>query len=47
MRIANLSGRLVLLTDDGAVDVEDASRGQFGPDPTAVYSRWDEFVAWA
>lgn len=47
MRIANLSGRLVLLTDNGSVDVEEASRGQFGADPTAIYSRWDEFVTWA
>lgn len=47
MRIANLSGRLVLLTDDGSVDVEEASHGQFGPDPTAIYSTWEEFTSWA
>lgn len=47
MRIANLSGRLVLLTDSGAVDVEHASEGRFGSDPTAIYARWDEFTAWA
>lgn len=50
MRIANLSGRLVLLTggDPGAaVDVEKASGGEFSADPQAVYERWDEFVAWA
>ncbi|MCQ4121665.1 fumarylacetoacetate hydrolase family protein [Rhodococcus tibetensis] len=47
MRIANLAGRLVLVTDTGAVDVEEASRGQFGPDPTAIYRRWPDFTAWA
>ncbi|MGI5404813.1 fumarylacetoacetate hydrolase family protein [Streptomyces sp. CA-135486] len=48
MRTANLSGRLVLIRDDGtAVDVEQASDGLFGADPQAVYSRWPEFHAWA
>ncbi|GCE44343.1 Fumarylacetoacetate hydrolase family protein [Rhodococcus wratislaviensis] len=47
MRIANLAGRLVLVTDTGAVDVEEASRGQFGPDPTAIYRQWPDFTAWA
>ena len=47
MRITNLRGRLTLLTDSGAVDVENASAGRFGSDPTAVYARWDDFVAWA
>ena len=47
MRIANLAGRLVLLTAVGAVDVERASGRQFAPDPQAVYSRWDEFTEWA
>ncbi|MET9328052.1 fumarylacetoacetate hydrolase family protein [Tsukamurella sp. NPDC003166] len=47
MRIANLSGRLTLLTDTGAVDVERASAGRFGPDPTAVYQDWAEFAEWA
>jgi len=47
MRIANLSGRLVLITADGeAVDVYQASDGRFGPDPQAVYGGWDAFSAW-
>ncbi|MDA0159083.1 fumarylacetoacetate hydrolase family protein [Solirubrobacter ginsenosidimutans] len=46
MRIANLHDRLVLLTGGGAVDVERASDGRFGPDPQAIYARWDEFRAW-
>ncbi|MFC4585875.1 fumarylacetoacetate hydrolase family protein [Sphaerisporangium corydalis] len=47
MRIANLSGRLVLLHEGKAVDVELASGGRFGADPQAVYERWEEFRAWA
>jgi 2,4-didehydro-3-deoxy-L-rhamnonate hydrolase len=47
MRIANLAGRLVLLTDAGAVNVQRASAGRFAAAPQAVYERWDEFRAWA
>lgn len=47
MRIGNLDRRLVLFTDNGAVDVEKASGGEFGPDPQEVYERWDAFVTWA
>lgn len=47
MRIGNLSGRLVLVTDEGAVDVETASEGRFGADPQAIYQRWPEFIEWA
>lgn len=49
MRIANLSGRLVLVGADGrtAVDVGRASGGRFGPDPQSVYDRWADFTAWA
>ncbi|SDT80309.1 fumarylacetoacetate hydrolase family protein [Actinoplanes derwentensis] len=48
MRIANLSGRLVLITEHGtAVDVEQLSEGRFSADPQAVYPRWAEFRAWA
>ncbi len=47
MRLGNLSGRLALLRDGAAVDVERASDGRFGPDPQAVYDEWDAFAAWA
>ncbi|MFI5856271.1 fumarylacetoacetate hydrolase family protein [Streptomyces parvulus] len=47
MRIANLSGRLVLIVGDRAVDVEETSAGRFSADPQAVYERWEEFRAWA
>jgi 2-keto-4-pentenoate hydratase/2-oxohepta-3-ene-1,7-dioic acid hydratase in catechol pathway len=47
VRIGNLDGRLVILTASGAVDVEQASDGQFGSQPQEVYDRWAEFTAWA
>ncbi|GAB3805171.1 fumarylacetoacetate hydrolase family protein [Humibacter antri] len=47
MRIANLSGRLVLLSDERALDVERASDGRFSSDPQSVYVRWSEFSQWA
>ena len=48
MRIANLAGRLVLVTSDGAaLDVEQASGGRFGADPQSVYEVWAEFSSWA
>ncbi|WP_067479087.1 fumarylacetoacetate hydrolase family protein [Actinomadura hibisca] len=47
MRVANLAGRLVLVRDGRAVDVEQASGGRFGADPQAVYAEWDAFTAWA
>jgi 2-keto-4-pentenoate hydratase/2-oxohepta-3-ene-1,7-dioic acid hydratase in catechol pathway len=47
MRIANVSGRLTMVTDEGGVDVERVSAGRFGPDPQAIYGRWKAFRAWA
>jgi 2-keto-4-pentenoate hydratase/2-oxohepta-3-ene-1,7-dioic acid hydratase in catechol pathway len=47
MRLANLTGRLAILTAGGAVDVRAASRGRFDSDPQAIYERWGEFVQWA
>jgi len=47
MRVANQSGRLVLVVDGRTVDVENASSGRFSPDPQQIYDRWDEFVSWA
>jgi 2,4-didehydro-3-deoxy-L-rhamnonate hydrolase len=49
VRIANLAGRLVLVTPDGtgALDVQQASGGRFAAGPQAVYERWPEFAAWA
>jgi 2-keto-4-pentenoate hydratase/2-oxohepta-3-ene-1,7-dioic acid hydratase in catechol pathway len=47
MRIANVRGRLTLLTDGGGLDVERASRGRFGADPQAVFAEWADFRSWA
>lgn len=47
MRIGNLDGRLVLVTDGGAVDIERASGGLLPADPAAAFGRWDDVVAWA
>jgi 2,4-didehydro-3-deoxy-L-rhamnonate hydrolase len=48
VRIANLRGRLALVTDDGrrALDVSAASAGRFGSDPQQIYEAWSEFVSW-
>jgi 2-keto-4-pentenoate hydratase/2-oxohepta-3-ene-1,7-dioic acid hydratase in catechol pathway len=47
LRIGDLDGRLTLVSDEGAVDVEHASDGRFSFDAQAVYARWPEFVGWA
>lgn len=47
MRIANVAGRLTVVTGAGGVDVERASDGRFGPDVQSAYDRWDDLVAWA
>lgn len=44
MRIANVGGRAKIVIGDGALDVERASGGRFGPALSAVYDRWDDFV---
>ena len=46
MRFGNLSGRLTLFTDRGAVDVAEASGGRFSADQQAIYDVWDDFVSW-
>ena len=47
MRIANLDGRLVLVTHKGCIDVNAASRGRLPADPQLAYGRWDELLDWA
>jgi 2-keto-4-pentenoate hydratase/2-oxohepta-3-ene-1,7-dioic acid hydratase in catechol pathway len=47
MRIANVRGRLTLLTDKGGIDVEQASKRRFVSDPQAVFAEWTAFRSWA
>lgn len=47
MRIANLSGRAVLLGHTMALDIATASHGKFGPEPRSVWAQWTDFSAWA
>ena len=47
LRIANLAGRVGIVIGDGIVDVEQASRGRFGPSPQAVFDAWAAFSVWA
>ncbi len=47
MRVANQAGRLQVVADGVAVDVETASGGRFSAEPQQIFDRWDEFTAWA
>ncbi len=47
MRLINLSGRTALEHNGLAIDVHDASGGQFSSDFQDVLDRWDEFRSWA
>jgi 2-keto-4-pentenoate hydratase/2-oxohepta-3-ene-1,7-dioic acid hydratase in catechol pathway len=47
VKLANLAGRAVIITAGGALDVEAASDGAYGPDPQAPFDDWDGFAEWA
>jgi len=52
VRIANLGGRAVLVpgataSNAGAIDVETASKGRFGPDIHRLFDDWAAFTDWA
>lgn len=47
MRFGNLAGRLVLVTEAGAIDVARGSGGRAPSDPQAAFDQWDEVLAWA
>lgn len=47
MKLASVDQRAVLVIEDTVIDIAVASDGRFGPDPTTVYERWDEFTDWA
>ncbi len=46
MKLANLNGRAALITGDGAVDLDTATDGQFGPEVQALYDDWAAFTTW-
>lgn len=47
MRIANVDGRLALVTADGVLDVGTASDGRLPSDPQQAYEQWDALLEWA
>ncbi|MDV7353713.1 fumarylacetoacetate hydrolase family protein [Rhodococcus oxybenzonivorans] len=47
MRVANQAGRLQVVADGIAVDVETASGGRFSAEPQQIFDRWGEFTSWA
>jgi len=47
MRLANHGGRAVLLGKDGRIDIEQASKGRFGPDPMGALADFDALRDWA
>ncbi|MBI3783677.1 MAG: fumarylacetoacetate hydrolase family protein [Deltaproteobacteria bacterium] len=47
MRLANVQGRAALVIGDKVADVEQASKGRFGPDPMALLEHWESFTQWA
>jgi len=47
VKVANLSGRAVLVQGDGAIDIANASDGRFGPDPQSLFDEWVSFTEWA
>jgi len=47
MKLANVSGRAVLVLGDQIADVALVSDGRFGPDPMSLYRDWEAFTAFA
>lgn len=47
LQILNLEGRLHIMNEGAAVDVELASAHTFSSSTHDIYSRWGEFVSWA
>lgn len=46
MRLANIDGRAHAVSDDGGVDLADASAGRFGPSPDEIVGHLGDVVAW-
>ncbi len=47
MRFGNLRGRLVVLDEERAVDVEQYSGGRFASDPMQMFEQWAALLEWA
>jgi 2,4-didehydro-3-deoxy-L-rhamnonate hydrolase len=47
VKLANLRERLVLVFDDGCIDVHTASGGALPSDPTAAYAHFEDLEVWA
>lgn len=47
MQLANRKGRAVIVDGSTCVDIHEASDGRFAADPTALFARWSELLAWA
>lgn len=47
MRIANVAGRLALVTPEGTLDVGTASGGRLPSDPQEAFEHWDALCEWA
>lgn len=47
MRLANYAGRLALVSANGIIDVEKASKGRFSADPQMAYEQWARLREWA
>ncbi|MHB1088725.1 MAG: fumarylacetoacetate hydrolase family protein, partial [Acidimicrobiales bacterium] len=46
MRIANINARATIVTNDGLIDVEEASGGAFSHDVDVLVARLDEVATW-
>lgn len=47
MRLANFDNRAALIRGDGALDLEVASQGRFGPDMQSLFESWETFLEWS
>jgi 2-keto-4-pentenoate hydratase/2-oxohepta-3-ene-1,7-dioic acid hydratase in catechol pathway len=47
IRLANLSGRSVLLNGNRCLDIEKRSNSRFSADPTEAVHQWDALAGWA
>jgi 2,4-diketo-3-deoxy-L-fuconate hydrolase len=47
VKVANVAGRAALVIGDEVADIEQASDGRFGSDPSSLYQDWSELTAFA